>query len=316
MTTGDGGKGKLLSHFHGSFDVPLVRVNIQHTCDSSNLQDRSTKRNPNRRRYTNNMRFQTRRPNAAKHFACSRSITLSFLVIALNSLVILQHFTHADPLKETLGQTSVVKSQQNPADHLDATKLEAKKVEPSPLEPKEQKNSSPMDTKVEEPAVKRKAKADSSSEPGSSEGSSKSADVTKSIAGSEKSNPADKDKTSSDKKQSDSSGSKSSSSSRSKPNQSSSSKTSSNNGKPRHQANIGSGGGGIYKAKSDAYSAIAEKHGALAHEAVRKSDRRRISHGGAFGSIQKASGFGDVLGPLKGVTDGGLARSKYYIAKL
>lgn len=70
----------------------------------------------------------------------------------------------------------------------------------------------------------------------------------------------------------------------------------------------GSGGAAHYMSKHDAYSAIAEKHGALAHDAMRKSDKRRIQS--SFGGIQKASGIGDMLSPFKGVTDSGLARSK------
>lgn len=74
----------------------------------------------------------------------------------------------------------------------------------------------------------------------------------------------------------------------------------------------GSGGPAHYMSKHDAYSAIAEKHGALAQDAIRKVDKRP-SHGNLqrFGSIQKASGFTDSLNPFKTVTDGGLARSKY-----
>lgn len=69
----------------------------------------------------------------------------------------------------------------------------------------------------------------------------------------------------------------------------------------------GSGGPAHYMSKHDAYSAIAEKHGALAQDAMRKSDKRRLQH---FGGIQKASGLGDMFSPFKGVTDSGLARSK------
>jgi len=69
----------------------------------------------------------------------------------------------------------------------------------------------------------------------------------------------------------------------------------------------GSGGPAHYMSKHDAYSAIAEKHGALAQDAMRKSDKRQLQ---GFGGIQKASGLGDMLSPFKGVTDSGLARSK------
>lgn len=72
----------------------------------------------------------------------------------------------------------------------------------------------------------------------------------------------------------------------------------------------GSGGPSHYMSKHDAYSAIAEKHGALAQDAMRKSDKRRVHHSTSFGGIQKASGIGDMLSPFKGVTDSGLARSK------
>lgn len=68
-------------------------------------------------------------------------------------------------------------------------------------------------------------------------------------------------------------------------------------------------GGHSYMSKHDAYSAIAEKHGALAQDAMKKSDKRQLQSG--FGSIQKASGVGDMLSPFKGVTDSGLARSEY-----
>lgn len=76
----------------------------------------------------------------------------------------------------------------------------------------------------------------------------------------------------------------------------------------------GSGGPAHYMSKHDAYSAIAEKHGALAQDAMRHSQRvnsDRRSHLQRFGGIQKASGIGDVLSPFKGVTDSGLARSEY-----
>ena len=71
----------------------------------------------------------------------------------------------------------------------------------------------------------------------------------------------------------------------------------------------GSGGPAHYMSKHDAYSAIAEKHGALAQDAMRKADKRQ--HLQRFSGIQKAGGFGDMLSPFKGVTDSGLARSKY-----
>lgn len=73
----------------------------------------------------------------------------------------------------------------------------------------------------------------------------------------------------------------------------------------------GSGGQALYMSKHDAYSAIAEKHGALAaHSSMMKKADKRQMH--SFGGIQKASGgLGDMLSPFKGVTDGGLARSKY-----
>lgn len=77
----------------------------------------------------------------------------------------------------------------------------------------------------------------------------------------------------------------------------------------------GNGGSAHYMSKHDAYSAIAEKHGAIAHDAMRKSDRHRTSSSSSsihrFGGIQKASGIGDALNPFKSVTDSGLARSKY-----
>lgn len=84
--------------------------------------------------------------------------------------------------------------------------------------------------------------------------------------------------------------------------------------KSKLPANLGTvtstgSGGHSYMSKHDAYSAIAEKHGALAQDAMKKSDKRQLQTG--FGSIQKASGIGDVLSPFKGVTDSGLARSKY-----
>lgn len=71
----------------------------------------------------------------------------------------------------------------------------------------------------------------------------------------------------------------------------------------------GSGGPAHYMSKHDAYSAIAEKHGALAQDAMRKSDKRQLQ---GFGGIQKASGLGDMLAPFKSVSDSGLARSKYF----
>lgn len=71
----------------------------------------------------------------------------------------------------------------------------------------------------------------------------------------------------------------------------------------------GSGGPAHYMSKHDAYSAIAEKHGALAQDAMRKSDKRQLQ--GGFGGIQKAGGLGDMFGPFKSVSDSGLARSKY-----
>lgn len=88
------------------------------------------------------------------------------------------------------------------------------------------------------------------------------------------------------------------------------------NGKPRLQANLGSTilqGSVNQMSKHDAYSAIAEKHGALAQDAMRRSDKRRIGNGGAFGpaGIQKASGLGDIFNPVRQMSDGGLARSKY-----
>lgn len=76
----------------------------------------------------------------------------------------------------------------------------------------------------------------------------------------------------------------------------------------------GSSGGHSYMSKHDAYSAIAEKHGALAQDAMKKSDKRQLQTG--FSSIQKASGIGDMLSPFKGVTDSGLARSKYKIKQV
>ena len=85
--------------------------------------------------------------------------------------------------------------------------------------------------------------------------------------------------------------------------------------KSKLQANLGTvtstGSGGHYLSKHDAYSAIAEKHGALAQDAMKKSDKKQLQ---GFGGIQKASGgLGDVLSPFKGVTDSGLARSKLII---
>lgn len=111
----------------------------------------------------------------------------------------------------------------------------------------------------------------------------------------------------------------SSSSSTSSPRQpSSASKASSSSAtKSKNNANLGtvtstgSGGSAHYMSKHDAYSAIAEKHGALAHDAMRKSDKRRIQSSSPFGGIQKASGFGDFSSPIKGVGDTGLARSEY-----
>lgn len=84
--------------------------------------------------------------------------------------------------------------------------------------------------------------------------------------------------------------------------------------KSKLPANLGTvtstgSGGHSYMSKHDAYSAIAEKHGALAQDAIKKSDKRQLQTG--FGSIQKASGIGDMLSPFKGVTDSGLARSEY-----
>lgn len=78
----------------------------------------------------------------------------------------------------------------------------------------------------------------------------------------------------------------------------------------------GSGGPAHYMSKHDAYSAIAEKHGALAQDAMRKSDNRQHNNlQQRFSGIQKASGIGDALNPFKGVTDSGLARSKYQLSK-
>lgn len=88
---------------------------------------------------------------------------------------------------------------------------------------------------------------------------------------------------------------------------------------PRLQANLGSTSSQAnpshYMSKNDAYSAIAEKHGAMAsaHDAIRRSDKRRIGSPNSFSpvGIQKASGLGDMFNPIKQMTDGGLARSKY-----
>lgn len=97
-------------------------------------------------------------------------------------------------------------------------------------------------------------------------------------------------------------------------------KSSGPSGKSKLPANLGtvtstgSGGPTHYLSKHDAYSAIAEKHGSLAQvtSAHKKSDSKRASSSiQRFGGIQKASGFGDMLSPFKGVTDSGLARSKY-----
>lgn len=77
----------------------------------------------------------------------------------------------------------------------------------------------------------------------------------------------------------------------------------------------GNGGSAHYMSKHDAYSAIAEKHGAIAHDAMRKSDRHKSTSSSSslhrFGGIQKASGIADSLNPFRGVTDSGLARSEY-----
>ena len=76
----------------------------------------------------------------------------------------------------------------------------------------------------------------------------------------------------------------------------------------------GSGGPAHYMSKHDAYSAIAEKHGALAQDSVRNTHRvntDRRSHLQRFGGIQRASGIGDMLSPFKGVTESDLARSEY-----
>ena len=78
----------------------------------------------------------------------------------------------------------------------------------------------------------------------------------------------------------------------------------------------GSGGPAHYMSKHDAYSAIAEKHGALAQDAMRHTQKvgaDRRAHLQRFGGIQKASGggVGDMLNPFRGVTDSGLARSEY-----
>lgn len=103
--------------------------------------------------------------------------------------------------------------------------------------------------------------------------------------------------------------------------QSKSSSSSRAQGKNKMQAPLGSvsstGASGLthYMSKHDAYSAIAEKHGHLAQEAMRKSDKRQMQ---AFGNsgIQKASGISDVLNPFKASGDSGLARSKYIIYRL
>lgn len=68
--------------------------------------------------------------------------------------------------------------------------------------------------------------------------------------------------------------------------------------------------GSHYLSKHDSYSAIAERH--LFTDAMRKSDRRR-AHSSMSG-IEKAASFGNMFSnPLNGITDNGLARSKYSV---
>lgn len=263
-------------------------------------------------------------------------ITTSVLFIALNSIVIFQIVT-ADQMNENVEKTSQFANQKAESNLPSLEKVSSssqKALELSPiidgakLEPKKSEESSLKESKldVKEPVLAAAAapdslvKEDSSSskqqqqqqrkaraESGSND-SNKPAEASKTSETNDKISSANDKSSSNDKKSSESSSSASkSSSSSSKPSKSTSSSLN-KNGTKRHQANIGSGGG-VYKAKNDPYSSIAEKHTNSHH--TTRSEKRRASHSSNFVGIQKASGIGDMFNPLKGVTDGGLARSKY-----
>lgn len=70
----------------------------------------------------------------------------------------------------------------------------------------------------------------------------------------------------------------------------------------------------MYKHKPDEnqLTQIERQHGSVGVQKMKASENRRTSSSNNVGGIQKASGIGDMFSsPIKGVTDSGLARSKY-----
>lgn len=274
----------------------------------------------------NNMRAQVERPaRTGKLSGCSRLFALSVLVAALTSVVISQYVI-ADPLQEAVNQTPDINLQTSKTEKatqelaspivapekIETPKADAKLNEPSPVEAAVSPKTADKDAVLADPKEDLASSSSSSSskqqrqarsEPSatSSSDSSSSTEANKSTSGSEK------DKSTNEKKSSESKPTTSTAAKQSKPSSSSSSKTVS---KPKHQANIGSGGGGMYKHKPDEIAKIVElQHNSVAHK-MKASDNRRTSNTG-FGGVQKASAIGDMFSPIKGVTDSGLARSKY-----
>lgn len=207
--------------------------------------------------------------------------------------------------------------------------LEAKKSDPQPVAPpaKQAEESGPASKQAPaaEPATesamngKRKAKSADPEIPAAAASGSASADQKP--AADEKAAAGEKGEQAAKAKAAEPPAASKSSAGPSKATQQKQSSLSGKSGssKSKLPANLGtvtstgSGGATHYMSKHDAYSAIAEKHGALAHDAMRKSDKRHMhSSGGGnpfSGSIQKASGLGEMLNPFKGVTDSGLART-------
>lgn len=225
------------------------------------------------------------------------STSHQLLIVSLLLVSSFISITLADGLQAA--QPDKATAADKPVEHSPQVAAEPKQDSTVLLEPKlsvgDEKPSSEDVNKADQEASKRKGRAESApstdktSEP-------KQATSEKAASSSEKSTT-----------KVPSTDSKSTASKAAKPTQSST-KSSSKSKLPPNLGTVTSTGSGGYLSKHDAYSAIAEKHGALAADAMKKSDKHRV-HGG-FGGIQKASGFGDILSPFKGVTDSGLARSK------
>lgn len=262
------------------------------TCEMAKLaqNSRNHKQNATKRPLRRSNRLQT--------------VLVCGLIVLINIAVIASASSEAGPQKSPASVASAAETRPIVA--------QSSAVQESDLKPK----STPTQTQVDSQAAKtsvedkstgeRKARAESETPAKAS--SESSSELSKPTAAAESApkpteSNATKPATSKPTKQQTLSG-----------------KSASQSGKSKLPANLGtvtstgSGGPTHYLSKHDAYSAIAEKHGSLAQvtSGHKKSDPRRASSSiQRFGGIQKASGIGDMLSPFKGVTDSGLARSKF-----